>query len=301
MSGGPSWSRQKGEIDAYNAFLSAYQSRNSYHGFSERGFRLTNFFPTIDNRHTDTAVEPDFSFYDGETLLLAEVKQGNNIDQRDVEQARRLDSVTIDAAEEYMENVDVGRFGLSGDVYAVEPFIYYDGVDSGYVEKCRDEWENCRERLMEMKSNCPVMGREGDRRLELMVGEFDSQELTKWLDYGIEMSETPRVTVSMTDGLEIESIAVSICNIWGQRAVSKPVTVGVSQLRSHFNYRSLEPGRVENAFGLVDEVGAGDYDENRELEFTPEHMPQILDIETLVSERGRSTGEVPGLDEFFER
>jgi len=299
VSGGPSWSRQKGEIDAYNAFLSAYQSRNSYHGFSERGYRLTNFFPTIDNRHTDTAVEPDFSLYDGETLLLAEVKQGNNIDHRDIQQAERLDSVTIDAAEEYMDQVEVGRFGLSGDVYSVEPLIYYDDLDSAYVERCRNEWEDCRERLTEIETNCPVIGREGSRRLELMAGEFESQELTEWLAYGIEMSETPRVTVSMTDGLEIESVAVSICNIWGQRAVSEPITVDVSQLRSHFNYRSLEPGRVQNAFGLLDKVGAGDHIENRKLEFTPEHMPQILNIETLMSERGGNGGEEEGLDEFF--
>lgn len=299
MSGGRSWPRQRGEIDAYNAFLSAYQSRSSYHGFSERGYRLTNFFPTIDNRHTDGAIEPDFSLYDGETLIIAEVKQGNNIDPRDVEQTERLNSVSIDAAEEYMDQVDVGRFGLSGDVYSVEPLIYYDDLDSAYVERCRNEWENCREQLTQMEANCPVLGREGGRRLELMGGEFDSQELTEWLTYGIEMSETPRVTVSMTDGLEIESVAVSICNIWGQRAVSEPVKVDVTQLRSHFNYRSLEPGRVQNAFNLIDDLSAGDHVEKRKLEFTPKHMQKILNIETLVSERAGNGSEEGGLDEFF--
>jgi hypothetical protein len=299
VSGGRSWARQKGEIDAYNAFLSAYQSRSSYHGFSERGYRLTNFFPTIDNRYTDASIEPDFSLYDGETLILAEVKQGNNIDPRDVEQTERLDSVSIDAAEEYMDQIDVEKFGLSGDVYSVEPLIYYDSLDSAYVDRCRNEWENCREQLTEMEANCPVLGREGDRRLELMAGEFDSQELTEWLEYGIELSETPRVTVSMTDGLEIESVAVSICNIWGQRAVSEPVAVEVTQLRTHFNYRSLEPGRVQNAFKLIDDLDAGDHVEKRELEFTPEHMPEILNIETLVSERSGDRSDESDLDEFF--
>lgn len=168
MSAGRSWTRQKGEIDAYNAFLSAYQSRSSYHGFSERGYRLTNFFPTIDNRHTSGAIEPDFSLYDGETLILAEVKQGDNIEQRDIEQAEKLDSVTIDAAEEYMDKVDVDRFGLPGDVYAVEPLIFYDDVDSTYIERCRNEWENCREKLVELEKYCPILGREGDRRLQLV-------------------------------------------------------------------------------------------------------------------------------------
>lgn len=299
MSTERSWSRQKGEIDAYNAFLSAYQSRRSYHGFSVRGFRLTNFFPTLDNRHTRGAIEPDFSLYDGETLILAEIKQGNNIEPRDIEQAQKLDSVTIDAAEEYMDKVNVDRFGLSGDVYSVESLIYYDGIDSKYIDRCLNEWENCREQLLELKNHSPVLGREGDRRLRLLAGSFDTQELTEWLQYGIKMSETPRVTVSMTDGLEIESVAVSICNIWGQRAVSEPIRVDVSQLRTHFNYRSLEPGRVETAFKLIDELGAGNHVEKRELEFTPGHMPEILNIETLVSQRAGDGGREGGLEEFL--
>jgi len=294
-----SWTRQKGEIDAYNAFLSAYQSRRSFHGFSERGYRLTNFFPRLDNRHTSGAIEPDFSLYDGKTLILAEIKQGNNIEPRDIEQAEKLNSVTIDAAEEYMDRVNVDRFGLSGDVYSVEPLIYYDGIDSTYIEQCRNEWENCREQLVELEKHCPVLGREGDRRLQLLTGSFNSQELTKWLKYGIKMSETPRVTVSMTDGLEIESIAVSICNIWGQRAVSEPIQVDISQLRTHFNCRSLEPGRVENAFGLIDELGAGDHIENRVLEFRPEHMPDILNIEALVSQQSGDKSREGGLNEFI--
>jgi len=295
VSTGRSWSRQKGEIDAYNAFLSAYQSRSSYHGFSERGYRLTNFFPTLNNRHTSGTIEPDFSLYDGETLILAEVKQGKNIEPRDIDQAEKLDNVTLDAAEEYMGKVDIGRFGLSGEVYSVEPLIYYDGIDSAYMEKCRNEWENCRKRLVELEKHCPVLGREGDRRLQLLAGSFGSQELTEWIEYGIKMSETPRVTVSMTDSLEIESIAVSICNIWGQRAVSESIRVDVSQLRTHFNYRSLEPGRVQSAFKLIDELGAGDHIKKRELEFKPKHMPEILNIETSVSQRsgnGRRDGEL---------
>lgn len=299
MSTAKSWSRQKGEIDAYNAFLSAYQSRRSYHGFSERGYRLTNFFPTLDNRHTGGAIEPDFSLYDGETLILAEIKQGNNIEPRDIEQAEKLNNVTIDAAEEYMDEVDIARFGLSGDVYSVEPLIYYDAVDSKYIKRCRNQWSNCRERLVELENHCPILGREGDRRLQLMAGSFGSEDLTEWLDYGIKMSETPRVTVSMTDGLEIESIAVTICNIWGQRAVAEPIQVNVSQLRTHFNYRSLEPGRVENAFKLIDELGAGDHIEKRELEFKPEHMPDILNIETLVSQQSGDGSREGGLGEFL--
>lgn len=299
MSTERSWSRQKGEIDAYNAFLSAYRPRNSYHGFQERGYYLTNFFPTIDNRYTTEPTEPDFTLYDGEILILAEVKQGNNIEPRDVKQAKKLDSVSIDAAESFMDKVNVSRFDLSGNVYSVEPLIYYDDIDSTYIEQCRNEWEDCEEQLLTLENHCPVLGREADRRLQLLAGSFASDELTEWLQYGIKMAETPRVTVSMTDGLEIESVAVSICNIWGQRAVSEPIQVDISQLRAHFNYRSLEPGRVQNAFKLIDDLDAGDHIEKRELEFRPEHMSEILDIETLVSQRSGDGRDEEDLSRFL--
>ncbi|TQQ79977.1 hypothetical protein EGH24_10910 [Halonotius terrestris] len=292
MSSGRSWDRQKGELDAYNAFLSAYRSRSSYHGFSERGYRLTNYFPTIDNRFTETAIKPDFSLFDNETLILAEVKQGDNINPGDIEQAERLASVSIDAAEEYMKKINVQeRFGFDDDVYAVEPLIYYDGIDSDYIRQCRNDWPDCRDKLEQLEAACPVLGRVDGRRLRLLSGEFDSEELTSWLDYGIKMAETPQVMVTMTDGLEIESVAVSICTIWGQRAVAEPVKVDISQLRRHFNYRSLEPGRVESAFEFIDEVGAGDRISKRELEFRPEHMSELLDIESHARNRGGGGSE----------
>lgn len=291
MSGSTPWPRQKREIEAYNRFLSAYHSRDSYHGFSQRGYFLTNYFPTIDNRFTENRIEPDFALYDDKTLLLAEVKHGTNINTRDVKQAEKLDSVTIDAAEEYINKVDVQeRFGLSGDVYSVEPLIYYDGLDSEYVHRCRNEWDECREMLNQIEETCPILGCEGQRRLQLMAGEFDSLELTEWLTYGIQMAETPRVTVTMTDGLEIESIAVTLCNIWGQRAVSEPISIEVSQVRQHFNYRELEPGRVQSAFEMLDDIGACSREGKREIEFTPEHMPTILNIERHMSGR-RGAGQ----------
>lgn len=298
MSGGKPWSRQRGEIQAYNYFLSTFHSRRSYHGFSELGYQLTNLFPTIDNRFTNGPIEPDFSLYDGSTLILAEVKQGNNIEPRDADQVERLASVSIDAAEEYLKNVAVeDRFGFGGDVFSVEPLIYYDGLTGTYVERCRNEWENCRKQLEAVESNCPVLGREGNRKLKLLAGGFDSDNLTDWMEYGIEMAETPRVTVSMTDSLEIESIAVTLCRVWGERAVAAPVSVGVTEMRNHFNYRELEPQRVQSAFKLLEELGACNRKGKREIEFTPEHMPEILGIGELIN--SGSGGQQGDLDEFF--
>jgi len=86
--------------------------------------------------------------------------------------------------------------------------------------------------------------------------------------------------------------------VWGERAVPEPVTVGVSEPRTQFNYRDLEPGRVKSAFDLLDNLGACNRVENREIEFTPGYMPEVLNIESLITDR--SGGEDQGsLDEFF--
>lgn len=297
MSGGKPWPRQKAEIAAYNAFFSAYRSRNSYHGFSEYGYVVTNYFPQIDNRFTDGKIEPDFTLYNGETLMLAEVKQGNNISERAINQVEKLSNVSIDAAEEFLDKVDVDRFGFGGDVYSVEPLIYYDGLDSEYLEQCRHDWPDCRESLERMESKVPILGRENGIRLQLLAGEFRSQTLQNWLSYGIKMARNPRTTITMTDGLEVASIAVTLCRIWGERAVSSEISVKVTEIRNHFNYRDLAPVRVETAFDLLEDLDACDREGKREIVFSPDKMGKILNIETEISNIGASTSQ-SGLSNF---
>lgn len=63
-------------------------------------------------------------------------------------------------------------------------------------------------------------------------------------------------------------------------------------------YRTDVSGRVKSAFDLLAGLGACDRVENREIEFTPGHMPAILDIESLITDQ--SGGEDQGsLDDSF--
>src|SRR6056297_1297490 len=102
-----SWSRQKAEIDSYNTFLSAYHSRASYHGFSEMGYVVSNYFPKLSDPRTGVNAEPDFTLYDGKTFILVEIKQGNNISSRHIEQMEKNNEVSIEYAEDFLKDSQV--------------------------------------------------------------------------------------------------------------------------------------------------------------------------------------------------
>lgn len=292
------WSRQKKEIDAYNTFISSYHSRASYHGFSERGYVLTNYFPTIEDQYSNTTAEPDFILYNGNTFIQVEIKNSDNFEPRHKEQLERCTEITIQKAEEFLGKSEVGRrYGFDGDVYSVESCIVYQGINEEYIKKCRSEWENCREHLEEIEEVAPVLGQQTGGRLRILAGEFESDDLQHWLNYGISLPDNPRTTVSLTDGMELESIAVALCTNWGQKAVSDKVSVTVRQVRQHFDHRELPPARINNAFRYLTDLGICEETSEREYTFSPEDLDDILNIERIISERDQNRGN-SGLDKF---
>lgn len=293
------WERQKAEIDSYNTFLSAYHSRASYHGFSEEGYVVSNYFPKLSDPHTGTETEPDFILYNGGTVILVEIKQGNNISSRHIEQMEKNNDISIEYTEDFLKDSQVQRrFGLNGDVFSVETCIVYDDMDEEYVEKCREKWPDCQEKLKEMENKTAILGQESGSKLQILAGEFDSPDLQSWLEYGIDLPPTSRTTVSLTDGLEMESIAVSLCNIWGQRAVSDSVLVSVKEIRSHFDHRELKPGDVTDAFEYLSGIDACEAQGKRKYEFRQEHLDQILDIERIIANEDDTDVAQKGLDDF---
>jgi len=87
------WERQKKEIEAYNLFLSAFKGVTDENGFLQNGFELPGLFPTIEGR--DVEAQPDFVLYDGEILLLVEVKQGDNFEERHISQIEKFEEVYL--------------------------------------------------------------------------------------------------------------------------------------------------------------------------------------------------------------
>lgn len=315
MSGGTSWERQRGELEAYNTFYSAFTGRASDESFSEHGYYIRGLFATV-RRSSSTNADPDFVLYDGETLLLVEVKQGGNIESRHVDQLEASAGVSITHAEDYLRaNHAAEETPYDGSVNSVEACIVYSGLDEEYINKWRGESEGFTEQLEELESVVPVLGQQPGDRLRVLTGIFHSASLQAWLSDGIELPRNPKKQFFLTDGLEMESLAVAICQLWGERAVkgSDGVVVSVSDVREQFDYRPPSIPDVADVFQVLEYVGACDNsDVDREYVFRPKHMSEILDIERTVDEKsvneylqevrgGSSSENQSGISEFGEK
>jgi len=312
MSSGTSWERQREELEAYNTFYSAFTGRASDESFSDHGYFIRGLFATI-QRSDGTDADPDFVLYNGETLLLVEVKQGDNIEPRHADQLRACANVTITEAEDYLSaNQAAEETPYAGSVGSIEACIVYSGLDEDYIKEWRGESDGFTEQLEELESVGPVLGQQPGSRLRVLTGSFDSTSIQSWLSEGIELPRNPKKQFFLTDGLEMESLAVAICQLWGERAVkgSDGVVVGVSEVRERFDYRPPSIPDVADVFQMLECIGAcNEADADREYVFEPKHMSEVLDIERTVDEKsvneylqeagaGSSNEDQSGLSDF---
>ena len=280
-----SWERQKGEIESYNTFYAAFTGRVSSNSFSDKGYFIPAIFPTIKDRREGIEAKPDFTLYNGRILLLVEVKQGRHFDPPHMEQMESLNGVTIERAEEFVKGTTIPESTPhTGDVETVEACIAYQGIDEEYIEKCRNQWENCSSALQELEELAPVLAQGVGSTLRLVAGEFDSSELQSWLKSGIELPKHQRTQLFLTDGMEIESLIVAIAQIWGEEAAVKEVTLTPSDVSIYFNHRELPLDRVIAALRFLSETNVCEQISEREYEFRREHVDRAMGIADIVSD-----------------
>ena len=298
------WERQKRELESYNLFYSAYTGRADEDSLSDNGYVVVSRFPEIEYR--GGAARPDFILYDESTFLQVEVKTGDNIEKRDIKQMERCEEVTIEAAEEYLGDAKVEeRFGYGTTVDTVEGCVIYQGMDEGFVEECKDS-ANCRESLSELKEVAPILTQGFGSTLRLLEGRFSVHSLNIIFEEGIELPNNPKKEVFLTDGVEVESLVVAICLIWGKQARSEEVTVDPQEVISRFApRRNVRNTEVSEAFGFLEKRGicskerveAGDEMATRYV-FSPADMGTILNIERIIAEMGSIGGDQSGLSDF---
>lgn len=288
MAGDSPWVRQRREIGSYNTFYSAITGRASDDSFHERGYILVNIFPVIKDPRNEVEAQPDFLLYDGHSLLLVEVKSGNNIEERHISQITEFSKLSIERAENYLKETEpIRKSTYDGSVANIEPVIAYQGLDQEYIQNCRNDWPDCQKKLEALEEAGPVLIQSRGGRLELVAGSFTSEEIQDWLNKGIELPANPKKEILLTEGMEAEALAVAICGIWGQQAAKEDVQVSITDIRSHFDNRPIEPGRVRKVVHFLNEVNACEIVEKGTMKarFTQEHMDQILNIERKVAEK----------------
>lgn len=298
MSGNSDWNRQKQEVNSYNVFFSALTPRADP-CLSALGFELPVVFPTIEDNRLDTIAEPDFLLYDGEICLLVEVKGGDNINDRHIDQMRACDDITIETVEKYLRQTDVAeKTSYSGNVRAVETAISYQGIDEEYIRKCQNEWEDCQEQLEELLNYTTVLAQGEGASLRQVAGRFGTPRLRGIFESGIDLPDNPKREFVLTENVEPESLAVAICRVVGEQAAKGPVRVTATDIRDQFAPRhAVRFAGIAHVIEFLEDIGACDINESDSeqqeedgfdetlYEFNVNHMSEILDIEQTVSKK----------------
>lgn len=274
------WKRQKKEINSYNLFLTAITGSNTTPGLSDHGIRLVDPFLELEDSHNDVTVDPDFTLYNKETLLLIEIKSGENISQSHITQMDRYSQVSLEAAENFLADTDVS------DVSSLERVEFSIVYREDFIEQCRNEWENCAEMLVQVEDKCPVLTQKKGSRLQLNSStSFDDTQLNEVLTDGVDLPKVPRRDILLSENAEKESLAVSICqdialnNLVGRFAVT-PI-----EIRNFYGQRpNLDLDRIRRTLNYLHHIGACSV-EDGEYVFTEHHEDEIIGIESNVREK----------------
>lgn len=278
--------RQRREVNTYNLFYSAISARADP-SLAAHGVRIPVMFPVIENRADDIQAEPDFVLYDGSTCVLAEIKSGNNISDRHIEQMRQCARVDIETAEDALKDAQVlEKTSYGGTVTAVEPIIVYQDLDEDYVDQISEDSKSFRDALDALTEHAVVMAQDYGGELRILDGAFkDDGNLQSLLESGVELPENPPDEIPLTEGMEHEILAMAICDVWGEQAVDHEdgVVVSRTEVRDYFAPRhNIGLANLDLVFKFLDEFGACDRIGNHRYEFTIDHIDAILQVESQV-------------------
>lgn len=273
--------RQLREKQTYNLFYSALTARASP-CLADHGWRVPIAFGEINDPYAGVVARPDFVLYDGDTCLLVEIKSGDNIRDRDIDQMERCNQLTIDGVEEELEAAEVeNKTPYNGEVQTIDRCIVYHDIDEEWVEQCRNEWDNCQEQLERLEQEAAILTQDFGGSLRRVAGEFNSGRLQHRFDDGVELPENPKEEFELTEQMEKEILAVAICGIWGEQAVGydDSVEVNVNQIRDHFSPTfNVPPTRVNRVLYYLTEIDACDHVEDLRYEFSRDHISEVLSI-----------------------
>lgn len=283
--------RQRREVNTYNLFYSAVTARADP-PLSARGVRIPVMFPVFSDSSEgrDIKAKPDVVLYDGSTCMLCEIKSGNNITERDINQMGECDRVTIETAEKELKNAQVReKTQYDGSVTAVESVIVYQDIDEQYIEETRPESSSFRDALDRITKHCVLMTQDYGGDLRVLAGDFDSAgAMQSALQAGVSLPENPPDEIMLTEGMEPEILAIAVTDIWGERALDYKDGVRVSreEIRDFFAPRhNVNPGDLDLVFELLTDIDACEEIGTHRYEFRREHMKAILRVEEIVMEQ----------------
>lgn len=284
MSGQNHWERQRREIDSCNIFYSSFGGIESGPGLADIGFTSPVRFPVVPIRGRTNNAEPDFATFNGSTLLLAEVKAGKNLSDRYSTQLERCNAVSIEDGQNFIRNSDhLRRQGFDhNELTNIDTCIIF--IEDRYEEHIDNSYNDIA--LTELESHGPILTQGRGSELRIARGEFNNDRLNNLLDEGIPLPNIPPTAVFLNEGVEKESLAVSICYDHVIPELKHgAVELSTTDIDDIYPQRSINTQNIIDVMKFLEEIGACEQIGPRQYQFDKQNQKNILHVNDIVSEQ----------------
>jgi hypothetical protein len=220
--------------------------------------------------------DPDFVLYNDGTLLLVEVKSGENIDERAISQMEQANEISIEAGRDFLRDAEMEQHNHN-NLEHIEPLIVYY---ADFLEDCRDS-ENCMDALDELSGHAPVLSQKKGKQLKLAKGEVEDASLRNYLTDGILLPKLPDTQIYLTDNINREILVYSITHDCVRTALSRDneVIIKPEDVIERYRNREVPITKVNDALNFLNEVRACTNPQSDEYKFQRSDMARILGVE----------------------
>lgn len=277
------WERQKREIDSYNLFNSAIKRRHDTSGLHEHGYKLVGNFLRVPDHRNEVVVDPDCTLYDGDVVLFIEIKSGENINEGHISQMDEYNTLGREAVEEFLKDTKITSQGLQPQGFDTfdHCIVYYED----FIQKCKEEWQGCREMLEELKDVSPIVTQMRGSTLKHDCGSFNSDTLESLLGEGIELPQATDKQIYLTENVEHECLSYSICHdIVLNNLKGRHYEISPSDVRNFYG-RNIPLGKIKRCFQFLEHIEACTSSSNGGYRFSESNISNIIDIGSKLKEK----------------
>ncbi|MCJ0620100.1 hypothetical protein JZX76_11440 [Haloarcula hispanica] len=272
------WERQRREIDSYNIFYSAFHGVNGGSTLKNLGFRSPYRFPEIPVRDQEEDAEPDIAVFNGDTLLLAEIKSGKQVSQSHFDQIKRCDNLTIEGGESWLKDAEISERGMNhNNLENIETAIVY--MEDRYQNEILKYSEDIIDKIAE---KAVVLSQQRGGKLSSERGSFSDTAIDSFFSNGVSLPDVPPQTVYLNEEVEKECLAVSICHDHVLRDLKNGrVKLTPSTAEDLYPNRAINVGDVIDVLNFLSEIGACRITDD-EYVFEQGHQRNIFKVMDIV-------------------
>lgn len=277
------WNKQQREVDSYNVFFSSFKGESSTSGLFDLNYRLVGSFMTVPDNREGIEVEPDMVLFNGETLLLTEIKSGTNINQRDIKQMEKCNQVSIEAAIEFLSDAEIESSGLDhNDLTNIEPIIVYW---SGFIEECRDS-PGCQGALSDLSEHCTILSQEKGGQLQIEESNITDTELEETLSDGLKLPTLPETNFYLTENVNREILAYSIahdCVLPNLKRDSR-IELAREDVIERYRHREIPLSKLDDALKFLEGIGGCSQVSDGVYRFEKARLSNLLSVTSQLEE-----------------